>query len=173
MRRLGLLILATLLAPLPALAQNRPVDPPPAQPTDPDDSKTKKTIDDAKDVASQPVKDVGVDKTKIPPSLEAAAADPYSLAGLNTCAKIANAVRVLNAALGPDYNAGGPNDKTSTGKAVGSAVVNSLVPFRGLVREASGAAAADRRYAVAVQAGFARRGFLRGVSQTRGCTDAM
>jgi hypothetical protein len=137
------------------------------------DEKRKETIDDTKDVVSQPAKDVGIAKNKIPPSLVEASNAPYSLAGLRTCRQLADAVRVLNAALGPDYSAGGPNDKMSVGKAAGGAVVNSLIPFRGVVREVSGAAAADRRLTAATQAGFARRGFLRGVLQTRGCRDAL
>ena len=137
------------------------------------DEKRKETIDDTKDVVSQPAKDVGIAKTKIPPSLVEASNAPYSLAGLRTCRQIADAVRVLDAALGPDYSAGGPNDKMSVGKAAGGAVVNSLIPFRGVVREVSGAAAADRRLAAATQAGFARRGFLRGVHLTRGCKEAL
>lgn len=137
------------------------------------DEKRKETIDDTKDVVSQPAKDVGIAKTKIPPALVEASNAPYSLDGLKTCRQLADAVRVLDAALGPDYSAGGPNDKMSVGKAAGGAVVNSLIPFRGVVREVSGAAAADRRLAAATQAGFARRGFLRGVHQTRGCRDAL
>lgn len=137
------------------------------------DEKRKETIDDTKDVVSQPAKDVGIAKNKIPPSLVEASNAPYSLNGLRTCRQIADAVRVLDAALGPDYSAGGPNDKVSVGKAAGGAVVNSLIPFRGVVREVSGAAASDRRLAAATQAGFARRGFLRGVHQTRGCRDAL
>ncbi|WP_157094098.1 hypothetical protein [Sphingomonas mali] len=137
------------------------------------DEKRKETIDDTKEVVSQPAKDVGIAKTKIPPSLVEASNAPYSLAGLRTCRQIADAVRVLDAALGPDYSAGGPNDKMSVGKAAGGAVVNSLIPFRGVVREVSGAAAADRRLAAATQAGFARRGFLRGVHLTRGCREAL
>jgi hypothetical protein len=147
-----------------------PADPPPQATRD---EKRKETIDDTKDVVSQPVKDVGIVKNKIPPSLVEASNAPYSLAGLKTCRQIADAVRVLDAALGPDYPAGGPDDKVSVGKAAGGAVVNSLIPFRGIVREVSGAAAADRRLAEATQAGFARRGFLRGVHQTRGCNDAL
>lgn len=165
---------AALAFPAILHAQDRPVTPPPVSSTsDPDDSKTDRTVDDAKDVLSQPAKDVGVAKNKIPPSLQQAADDPYSLSGLRTCRQIADAVRVLDAALGPDYTAGGPSDRTSTGKAVGGAVVNSLIPFRGVVREISGAASADRELAAATQAGFARRGFLRGVHRERGCTDVM
>lgn len=137
------------------------------------DEKRKATVDDTKDVASQPAKDVGIAKTKIPPSLVDASNAPYALDGLKTCRQLADAVRVLDAALGPDYSAGGPNDKMSVGKAAGSAVVNSLIPLRGVVREVSGAAAADRRLTAATQAGFARRGFLRGVHLARGCGDAL
>ncbi len=167
-----------LLLPYAAAAQSTPPADPAAAtaPTSADpapqstrDEKRKATIDDTKDVVSQPAKDVGIAKNKIPPSLVDASNAPYSLAGLRTCRQIADAVRVLDAALGPDYSAGGPNDKVSVGKAAGGAVVNSLIPFRGVVREISGAAAADRRLQAATDAGIARRGFLRGVYQTRGC----
>jgi len=178
----GLALAGAVLLPHVAIAQsNAPADPAASTvPTAADpapqstrDEKRKETIDDTKDVVSQPAKDVGIAKNKIPPSLVEASNAPYSLAGLKTCRQIADAVRVLDAALGPDYSAGGPNNKVSVGKAAGGAVVNSLIPFRGVVREVSGAAAADRRLLAATQAGFARRGFLRGVHQTRGCRDAL
>ena len=51
----------------------------------------------------------------------------------------------------------------------GRALVNSVIPFRGVVREVTGAAPAERQYNAAVDAGLARRGFLRGVHQTRKC----
>ncbi|MBW8841851.1 MAG: hypothetical protein JF608_08590 [Sphingomonadales bacterium] len=177
-----LAVASAMLLPQAAMAQsNAPADPATSTvPTAGDpapqssrDEKRKETIDDTKDVVSQPAKDVGIAKNKIPPSLVEASEAPYSLAGLKTCRQLADAVRVLDAALGPDYSAGGPNDKVSVGKAAGGAVVNSLIPFRGVVREVSGAAAADRRLTAATQAGFARRGFLRGVHQTRGCREAL
>ncbi len=171
MRLMGLAIMVALCVPPPALAQQ--VTPPPAAPTDPQDKPPDRTKEDAVDVIKQPAKDVGLAKDKIPPSLVKAASAPYDLTGLGTCQQIADEVRVLDAALGPDYPAGGPTNNTSVGKAVGGAVVNSLIPLRGVVREVSGAAAADRRLAAAVQAGFARRGFLRGVSTGKGCTDVM
>ena len=178
----GLAVAGAMLLPYTAMAQsNAPADPAASTvPTTADpapqstrDEKRKETIDDTKDVVSQPAKDVGLAKNKIPPSLVEASNAPYSLDGLRTCRQIADAVRVLDAALGPDYSAGGPNNKVSVGKAAGGAVVNSLIPFRGVVREVSGAAAADRRLTAATQAGFARRGFLRGVHQTRGCKEAL
>ena len=48
-------------------------------------------------------------------------------------------------------------------------MVNSIIPFRGIVRELTGAAAAQRRYADAIDAGYARRGFLRGLQTARRC----
>ena len=48
-------------------------------------------------------------------------------------------------------------------------IVNSLIPFRGLVREVTGAAPAERRLQAAIGAGLARRGYLRGLAETRHC----
>jgi len=42
-----------------------------------------------------------------------------------------------------------------------------------VIREVSGAASAQRALQAAIAAGFARRGFLRGVYQTRGCKPAL
>ncbi len=44
---------------------------------------------------------------------------------------------------------------------------------RGLVREVSGAAPAERRKNAAIDAGYARRGYLRGVYETRRCKPAL
>lgn len=124
-------------------------------------------------IATQPVKDVGLSKTDIPPVLVTAAADPYALEGARTCVQIAEQVRALNAALGPDYAPDGPQAKENrAGKlaeAGGQTIVNSLIPFRGLVREVSGAASAQRQMNAAVDAGLARRGFLRGLHSARRC----
>ena len=40
--------------------------------------------------------------------------------------------------------------------------MNGPIPFRGIVREVSAAAAQQRRLAAAVNAGYARRGYLHG-----------
>lgn len=132
-------------------------------------AQSKSDMKEAGHIASQPVRDVGVAKTKIPPVLEDAAEAPYSLTGMASCAAISAEVRRLNAPLGPDFSSANAPKKTSVAKVGGTAVVNSLIPFRGVVREISGAAAADRRLQAATDAGIARRGFLRGVFQTRRC----
>lgn len=131
------------------------------------------TVERAQDIATQPARDVGIQRIEIPPVLERAAANPYDADGLRTCARLSAAVADLNAVLGPDYDAPPvPPQGTAAGQAAeagGRALVNSFIPFRGLVREVSGAAAADRRLQSAIEAGLARRGFLRGLHRQRGC----
>jgi len=135
--------------------------------------KQQSTAERAGDIAEQPAKDVGAVKTKIPPVLQQAAAAPYSLSGLSKCARIADAFDELGEALGPDFVQGVDRKKSRKVKVTGDTVAGLIVPFRGLVREVSGAASAQRELNAAVDAGFARRGFLRGVYQTRGCKPAL
>lgn len=126
----------------------------------------------ATEIGSQPVRDVGLSKREIPPILEKAFSDPYSLKGLKTCTSLVKEVRDLNTVLGPDYSVGNEYTENRGGKlaeAGGKAIINSIIPFRGLVREVSGAAPADRHMNAVVDAGLARRGFLRGVHLKQGC----
>jgi hypothetical protein len=145
--------LAVLLA-LPAAAQSQQKD---------------SNVKQAGQVVSQPARDVGIAKTKTPPLLIEASENPYSMSGAATCGQIATSIRNLSAVIGPDYTSTAAPKKQSIAKAGGQAVVNSLMPFRGIVREVSGAAPAERRYEAAVTAGFARRGFLRGLQRARNC----
>lgn len=129
------------------------------------------TVKRAGDIATQPVRDVGISKKKIPPILISASDAPYARPA-GKCSALTGEMTQLNAALGPDFGAQ-TKKKGSTGgniaAAGGEMIVNTFIPFRGLVREVSGAASADRRLAAAVNAGLARRGYLRGIAQSRGC----
>jgi hypothetical protein len=123
-------------------------------------------------IASQPVRDVGAQKIEIPAAVQKAAAAPYSLAGLRTCAQLSRAIFDLNDVLGPDFGSAPPRKENRAGKlaeAGGKTIVNTIIPFRGLVREISGAAPAERRLRAAIDASYARRGFLRGVALSRKC----
>lgn len=131
--------------------------------------KKESNVKQAGEVVSQPVRDVGIEKTKTPPLLVQASENPYGMSGAATCGQIATSIRNLSALIGPDYTSTAAPKKQSIVKAGGQAVVNSLIPFRGIVREVSGAAPAERRYSAAVTAGFARRGFLRGLQRARNC----
>ncbi len=124
------------------------------------------------EIGTQPARDVGVMKREIPPILDQARQDPYSLEGLKTCKQLTAAVIDLNAVLGPDYKVGNEVRENKAGKlaeAGGKSVINAIIPFRGVVRELTGAAPADRRLNAALDAGYARRGFLRGVHAKQGC----
>jgi hypothetical protein len=138
----------------------------------PEPSKLHQSLDTGGRIAAQPVHDVDASRTKIPPVLEAASADPYNLIGARTCAQIARNISELTEALGPDFTAGPAKEENKAGKlaeAGGKTVVNAIIPFRGLVREISGAAPAQRRLNQAIDAGLARRGFLRGLQSARRC----
>lgn len=140
-----------------------------AQKADPDQSMEKH----AEDAATTPVKDVGLKKTKIPAKLIAIQDDPYSLDGLRRCSAIIKEVKELNAVLAADVNEKVDKSKAEkreeTAGRVGGGLLGGLIPFRGIVREVSGAAGNERKYNMAVYAGVVRRGFLKGVGRERGC----
>ncbi len=123
----------------------------------------------AGDVAETPLRDVNLKKTKIPPVLERAVAAPYTLAGLNSCGRIVAQVRLLNGALGEDIDEQHARGHAITAGRLAQSVVDALIPFSGIIKEVSGANAEQRRLQAAVAAGFARRGFLKGVGLSRHC----
>ncbi|WP_315760050.1 hypothetical protein [Sphingomonas sp. Y38-1Y] len=125
----------------------------------------------AGDIASQPARDVGVGKREIPLVLQNATEAPYRQDTAETCPAIATEIGALSAELGPDLDRK-RDEKGSAGRyaeAGGRFVVNTIIPFRGLVREISGAAASERRLERAKEAGVARRGYLRGLQAAKGC----
>lgn len=135
-------------------------------------AKESETSQKAGEIVTQPARDVGIARSHIPPLLEQAALAPYAPPSGPKCAALITDLAALNEVLGPDYDAAEPAKENKAGKlaaAGGETVVNSLIPFRGLVREISGAAPADRRLAAATTAGVARRGYLRGLAQARRC----
>ncbi len=135
-----------------------------AQQGAPEDS----TIKDTANQVTEPF-----DGKEIPPKLLAIQESPYSLAGLGKCAAIIGEINELGTVLGPDVNEQVDKDRAkkreeTAGRVVGN-VAGSIIPFRGLIGEVTGANAERRRYALAVYAGTVRRGFLKGVGLERGC----
>lgn len=124
----------------------------------------------AMDVAKTPITDLNVGRdNEIPPLLTAAAARPYALNGLRTCRQLTSAVAALDEILGPDIDLPqAERERISSGR-VARTVVASFIPFRGLIREFSGANEQDRKVQAAIQAGLTRRGFLKGLGAARGC----
>lgn len=123
----------------------------------------------AEKIVTQPARDVGIEKAKIPALLLESAKDPYATAGTGRCAQISASIAALTSVIGPDFSMTPTGKKPNIAAVGGAAVVNSLVPFRGIIREISGASAQERRENAAIDAGIARRGFLRGLQEARKC----
>jgi len=153
---LGIFLAAALL-PLPAAAQTA-VDQPNVT---------------AEDVATKPLSDMNLKKDEIPPLLLQARTAPYDLTGLNRCAALGSAITQLDAVLGDDIEiVDAKTDAEKRGNSVGNiakALVGSLIPFGGVIREVSGANAQQRAWNEAIYAGSVRRAFLKGVGQHKGC----
>jgi hypothetical protein len=129
-------------------------------------------LDCAGKIIVQPAHDVGVARTEIPPVLLKAAEDSYSVEGLGNRSALTEATKELNDLLGPDVTTARQRRENRAGRiaeAGGRSVVNALIPFRGIVREITGAAPAQRRLNAAIDAAYARRGFLRGLHYARHC----
>jgi hypothetical protein len=120
----------------------------------------------ALDIVATPAEDLNLDNKEIPAVLVDAAKNPYVIP--HGCPAIGEAVTALTKVLGPDLDKGsGSNGLTLGGAAKGAA--GSLIPFKGLIREVSGAADEQRAMQSAVAAGIARRSFLKGYGQAKGC----
>ena len=123
---------------------------------------------DAEDVAMTPLDDLNLTKDEVPSVLLAAMNDPYATED-QSCAAIQAAIADLDAVLGPDMDvAAQQGDRLSTGR-VAKSLVASFIPFRGVLREISGAAEQERIWRAAIYAGAVRRGFLKGLGQQQGC----
>lgn len=123
------------------------------------------------DIVTAPLQDANIKTKRIPEVLELARGRPYETSGLRNCAAINRNIAALTEVLGADFDT--PEDRRPNrgrqAASVGKAVVQSFIPFRGVIREVTGAASAQREWDAAVDAGIARRGFLRGVARMRGC----
>jgi hypothetical protein len=125
---------------------------------------------DAEEVAKTPLRDLNIDGRDIPAVLQTALADPYATGGLGKCAAIVTAIADLDTILGADYDIAEDDDgdRISEGR-IGQSVVGSVIPFRGILREMTGAAENDRKLRAAYTAGMVRRAFLKGWGLGRGC----
>lgn len=161
--RLHFLTLAAAVAaflPAAAMAQDKPAEP--AKPI------TERDVG-AKDVALTPLSDLNLRKGEIPPLLIAAQERPYDLTGLSRCPALAAAVGELDAVLGEDLDVAQAKGQTLSAGRVAQSVARAFIPFNGVIREISGANNQERKIQTAIYAGTARRSFLKGVGQQRGC----
>ena len=127
-----------------------------------------------------PARDLNMLRTKIPQVLLDALEDPYRRPDPATCAGIIAQVRPLYDALGADIDDPASEDDrglidksrdavqdTALGFVAGAA--QDLIPLRGWVRRLSGAEQHDRLVRAAITAGGIRRGYLKGLGESRGC----
>lgn len=116
---------------------------------------------------TQPLRDLNIMRTKVAEPLQTARAAPYDVANLKECQAIQAKIAQLDEALGPDVD----EDQAQPGivKTLAASAVRSAVklPFSGVVRRLSGADARERLRQQSVQAGMARRAFLKGVALDR------
>jgi hypothetical protein len=125
------------------------------------------------DAVTQPLADINLKRRTVPAELTAILANPYALEGIRTCRQVIAEVQKLNTVLGDDVDrieVDPVTRKRREGAAgVTRGVISSLIPFRSLIREVSGARASEQDYREAIFAGVIRRGFLKGYGQARRC----
>jgi len=103
-------------------------------------------------------------------------ADPYARPpGKLSCARIVELVTPLDQALGADLDEPSVDEDDVMEKGRGGAlsavagVTSGAIPFRGWVRQLTGAQRHDRLVQAAILAGGVRRGYLKGLGESRGC----
>ena len=125
--------------------------------------------------AAAPLRDVNLLRTKIPDVLLKAMADPYARPPRANCASITAQILPLNGALGADLDEPPVDEddlmergrESALGFMAGAA--SSVIPFRGWVRQLSGAERHDKLVTAAITAGAVRRAYLKGLGESRGC----
>jgi hypothetical protein len=172
----SLLLLAVVVPLLAACASKS--EPPP--------QKIQTTSDANKDgisgAAQAPLRDMNLVRTKIPPVLLEAMADPYARPPGKkiNCDTLIMMVAPLDLALGEDVDRRPPEDdedlmdrsKRMAGTAAFGAMASAaqdLIPMRGWVRKLSGAEKHDKLVQHAVASGAIRRAYLKGLGEARGC----
>lgn len=125
------------------------------------------------DAVTQPLEDINIKKKGVPPELLAIRDNPYDLKGIRTCRQIIAEVAKLDAVMGDDFDRIEIRDRARKRKEGASSVtrglIASLIPFRALIREASGARVAEADYRESIYAGVVRRSYLKGLGTARRC----
>ena len=122
-----------------------------------------------RDVALTPLTDLNLNQDEIPPLLVESRNNPYASDGIGGCADIRDRVADLDAILGDDYDTLAPTERQLSATSVASRVVGSFIPFRGIIRELSGANDRQRDFREAIAAGMMRRAYLKGRGESLGC----
>lgn len=134
-----------------------------------DDEVVRDREPDVEDVAVTPLTDLNISKDEIPEVLLVSVENPYASDALGDCAAIGAAIADLDRVLGYDYDIqADKRDRISEGR-IAQKIVGSFIPFRGILREITGAADHERQFQAAIMAGMVRRGYLKGLGEARDC----
>lgn len=141
-------------------------------------SATEQTQAGFADAAMTPLEDLNLKRRKIPPLLSAMNS-PYHLPPDMSCAQIDMMIAELDAVLGPDWDTPKPDERLRTemlaDEAANAALgavesgVTGWIPFRGLIRKATGAESHEKKYNRAYKIGAQRRVYLKGYGLAKGC----
>lgn len=123
----------------------------------------------AVDIATTPISDLNLRRDAIPEVLQEATYATYASEKLTDCEDLRREVARLDAVLGPDLDQEAEQRRDITVGKVAKDAVASFIPFRGIIREISGAADHERDFREAIVAGAIRRGYLKGLGEQRGC----
>lgn len=127
------------------------------------------------DAAKTPFRDLNVLPQKIPSILRNAADDAYRAPRAYNCRAIAGEITSLEEVLGDDFDAPPPpppnkeEKRTGTANMVLKGAAGSIVPFRGWVRQLTGAERHAQQVQNAIAAGRVRRAYLKGIGQMMRC----
>lgn len=139
-----------------------------------DQGKPRKSIGgEAQSAVTSPLQDLNLAGDEIPTQLLLLQHDPYSTDGLTECAEIGRRIATLERLLGPDVDQ--PRQSPGMFRAAlktGGSFLSSFIPFRGVIRQVSGASARQKRMEDAIYVGVARRSFLKGHAAARHCPTA-
>lgn len=127
-----------------------------------------------------PFEDLNLTRDKIPPLLQKMAGRPYALPDDMSCGAMHREIALLDDVLGADVDVWRDPAKRDSyadkgisaaqGHAVGM-IENqvSIIPYRGVVRQVTGAEKHARKVATAYEVGRLRRAFFKGLGVAKGC----
>lgn len=137
------------------------------------------TAQDSFKTATSTLDDVGLREEEIPDILHQAVEHPYAGTAKMPCAQARAELAKLDALLGPDIDVPKNKEEMSNGEVLlnhGSDFLHdtvvdfvrgqtSILPFRGIVRQITGASSHEKAVRDARQAGQLRRAYLKGLMQ--------
>lgn len=117
-----------------------------------------------------PLSDLNLARDAIPPTLVRARAAPYANEGYDDCTEVRREIGDLDAVLGDDFDTAPPEEREFSAGEIAQRVVAHFIPFRGIIREISGANEHEYEFREAITAGLMRRAYLKGIGQQMGCS---